>query len=139
MRRAMSIAALCSVVLSSTVSAADVADVKQTISDLRSQLADKQRFDKRGAARLELSQIGAWLDQAANALKEEATDRARRVIQRVRAQFKLVDQLVARSELQAKKASLGKKLAQLRRDVEKKRELLANKRAKIEALRGQNK
>ena len=78
---------------------ADAADLQQAISDLGSQASDKERIDAENAARIELNEVRTWLQDATNKLKEEEEEWCRLVLERVRAQLRMVDQLISLSSL----------------------------------------
>lgn len=114
---------------------ADVADLKQTLSDLRSQAGDKEKMDTLGATKVELSQISGWLDDATNAVKLEADKKARRFFTLVRAQLKLVDQLVALATLQKEAKKVASEISGLKAQMASAKNQLEDKRIQLKALK----
>jgi uncharacterized coiled-coil protein SlyX len=92
-------------------------------------------MDQHEAAKIELAQIETWLAEAANAIKEEQEERARRLFDRVRLQLKLVDELIALSKADMRVDKLRAELGQLEAKVKSARETLQDKQAKIRALK----
>ena len=115
--------------------AEEASDLKQTISDLQSQAADKDRMDEHRATRVELSQVQGWLNDATNAVREEATAKCRRLFDLVRAQFKLIDELVALSKLNHQIQTVKATIAKAQQAAETAKGELENKKAKLRALK----
>jgi len=113
---------------------ADVADLQQTLSDLRSQAGDKEKMDVLGATKVELSQISGWLNDATNAVKLEAGKKARRFFNLVRVQIKLVDQLVTLSKLQQRAKQLEDNISGLKQQMASAKGQLEDKRVQIKVL-----
>lgn len=113
---------------------ADVADLKQSLSDLRSQADDKEKMDTLGATKVELSQVSGWLDDATNAIKLEAEKKARRFFTLVRAQLKLVDQLVVLAKLQQEAKKLEADISGLKEQKASAKSQLEDKRVQLKAL-----
>lgn len=113
----------------------DAADLQQAITDLSSQAKDKARMDTLGAAKIELSQIGTWLDDASNAVKEEDEEKCRKALDRIRAQIALVDQLIALSQLDAKAKQVESALAEAKKAVSVAKRELEDKTARARALK----
>jgi chromosome segregation ATPase len=111
------------------------ADLKQAIADLSAQAKDKARMDTLGASKVELSHIGTWLDEASNAVKEEAEEKCRKALDRVRAQIALVDQQVALSQLEAKAKRLDAALADANKALSAAKRELEDKQAKMRAMK----
>lgn len=114
---------------------ADSADLKQAIADLSSQAKDKTRMDTLGASKVELSQIGTWLDEASNAVKEDEEQKCRKALDRSRAQLALIDQQIALSQLEAQAKQAESALAEAQREVAKAKRELDDKTAKARALK----
>ena len=115
--------------------AEEPADLDQTITDLNSQAGDKERIDKEGATKVELSQIRGWLTAATNAVKENAAKVARRFFDLVRAQMKLVDQLVSVSQLDTEATRLEREVSKTKERIVKMTGQLEEKRVQLRALK----
>jgi hypothetical protein len=113
----------------------DATDLKQTIADLSSQAKDKTRMDTLGVAKIELSQVRTWLDDASNAVKEDEEEKCRKALDRIRAQIELVDQLVVLSQLEAQAKRVAAALAKAEKALSEAQRELEDKRAKVRALR----
>jgi len=114
---------------------AEEADLEQTISDLGSQAADKERIDTLGAGKVEISQIRGWLTDATNAVKAKAVKAARRLFDLVRTQMKLVDQLVATSQVEKETARLQRDIRQTKSRIEDLTAKLGEKRSRLRAMK----
>lgn len=114
---------------------AEEGDLKQTVSDLTSQTADKEKMDALGATRVELSQIRGWLNDATNAIKEEAEAKTRRLFELVRAQLKLVDELVALSKLEDEASKIEQQMSAVKQKLSTAKNELDEKKAKLRALK----
>jgi chromosome segregation ATPase len=114
---------------------AEDADLQQTLSDLTSQTADKEKMDTLGATRVELSQTRGWLDAATNAIKEEAEEKCRRFFDLVRAQLKLLDELIALSKLEEEANQLDQAIAAAEQNFQAARSQLEEKQAQIRAMK----
>jgi chromosome segregation ATPase len=114
---------------------AEDADLQQTLSDLTSQTADKEKMDTLGATRVELSQTRGWLDAATNAIKEEAEEKCRRFFDLVRAQLKLLDELIALSKLEEEANQLDQAIAAAQQNFQAAKSQLEDKQAQIRALK----
>jgi hypothetical protein len=114
---------------------AEDADLQQTLSDLTSQTADKEKMDTLGATRVELSQTRGWLDAATNAIKEEAEEKCRRFFDLVRAQLKLLDELIALSKLEEEANQLDQAIAAAEQNFRAAKSQLEDKQAQIRALK----
>jgi hypothetical protein len=123
------------VLLAAPAWAEEPADLEQTITDLSSQTGDKERIDKMGATKVELSQIRGWLTNAANAVKENAAKAARRFFDLVRAQMKLVDQLISVSQVDSEAARLERDVAKTKERIAKMTAQLEEKRVQLRALK----
>lgn len=121
--------------LPAAMAAAAESDLSQTISDLRSQASDKEKMDALGATRVELSQIRTWLNDATNAVKEEAEERCRRVFELVRAQLKLVDELTALSKIENEAKRLAQAIAKAKHSYQSAKSQLEGKQAELRALK----
>ncbi len=110
-------------------------DLPQTIADLSSQTADKERLDTLGTARIEINQIRVWLTEATNAIKEDEEEMCRLILQRVRAQLRLVDELILQSQLKADLQRLEKALVTAKRVFQDAKRSLEDKLAKIRAMK----
>jgi replicative DNA helicase len=110
-------------------------DLKQTVSDLTSQTTDKEKMDALGATRVELSQVRGWLNDATNAIKEEAEAKTRRLFELVRAQLKLVDELVALSKLEDEASKLTAQISAVKQKLSTAKNELDEKKAKLRALK----
>jgi hypothetical protein len=115
--------------------AEEPADLEQTITDLNSQTGDKERIDTQGATRVELSQIRGWLTNATNAVKENAAKVARRFFDLVRAQMKLVDQLIALAQVDAEATRLEREAAKTKERITTMTTQLEEKRVQLRALK----
>jgi hypothetical protein len=115
--------------------AEEPADLDQTITDLNSQAGDKERIDSRGATKVELSQIRGWLTNATNSVKENAAKVARRFFDLVRAQMKLVDQLISLSQVDAEAARLERDVAKTKERIATMTTQLEEKRVQLRALK----
>ena len=113
----------------------DAADLKQAIADLSSQAKDKTRMDTLGAAKIELSQVGSWIDEASNAVQEKAEKKCRTALDRIRAQLVLVDQRIALSQLEAQAQQLETSLAEAKKASAAAKRELEDKQAKLRAIR----
>jgi multidrug resistance efflux pump len=113
----------------------DAADLKQANADLSSQAKDKTRMDTLGAAKIELSQIGTWLDEASNAVKEDDEEKCRKALDRIRAQLALVDQQVALSQLEGRAKQLDAAVAEARKAGAAAKRELEDKQAKLRAIK----
>jgi hypothetical protein len=111
------------------------ADLDQTITDLNSQTGDKERIDKEGATKVELSQIRGWLTNATNAVKEHAAKAARRFFDLVRAQMKLVDQLIGVAQMDAEAARLEREVIKTKERIARMTSQLEEKRIQLRALK----
>jgi len=114
---------------------AEDADLQQTLSDLTSQTADKEKMDTLGATRVELSQTRGWLDAATNAIKEEAETKCRRFFDLVRAQLKLLDELIALSKLEEEANQLDQAIAAAQQNYQAAKSQLEDKQAQIRAMK----
>jgi len=121
--------------LSASAARAQDEDLPQTIADLSSQTADKERLDTLGTARVEINQIRVWLTEAKNAVKEEEEETCRMILNRVRAQLRLVDELVLLSQLKADLGRLEEALATAKKVVLSAKKNLEEKLAKIRAMK----
>jgi vacuolar-type H+-ATPase subunit D/Vma8 len=110
---------------------AEDADLEQTISDLGSQAGDKERIDALGAAKVEINQIRGWLTDASNAVKQSHAKKARRVFDFVRAEMKLVERLIAVSQLENEAARLERDVAQTKREVAALKDKLIERRTEL--------
>ncbi len=121
--------------LAAPVRAEEPADLEQTITDLNSQAGDKERIDKEGATRVELSQIRGWLTNATNSIKENAVKVARRFFDLVRAQMKLVDQLITLSHIDGEATRLERDVARTKQSISSMSLQLEEKRIQLRALK----
>lgn len=121
--------------LAAPVHAEEPADLEQTITDLNSQTADKERIDKEGATKVELSQIRGWLTNATNSIKENAVKVARRFFDLVRAQMKLVDQLITLSSIDTEATRLERDVARTKQSISAMSQQLEEKRVQLRALK----
>lgn len=110
-------------------------DLNRTVTDLSGQAGDKEKMDALGAAKVELSQMRGWLDNAVNAIKEDAKKKARRMFELVRAQLKLVDGLISLSKAKDELSRLERERGQLRQALGKAKSQLEEKRAQLRALK----
>lgn len=118
---------------------AEDADLKQTIADLTAQARDKERLDTRGAVKIELNQMRTWISEAQNAVDEKKEKLCRQIFDRVRAQLKLVDELVALSQVEAEAKRLDQGLASARKAAEAAKRKLEDRQAQLRALKITNK
>ena len=141
MRTRVILPAVVLVVLAATVPAAlaEDADLKQTIADLTAQSRDKERLDARGAVKIELNQIRTWISEAQNAIDEKKEKLCREIFDRVRAQLRLVDELVALSQLEAEARRLEQGLASARNGAAAAKRKLEDRQAQLRALKITNK
>ena len=123
------------VLLAAPAWAEEPADLDQTITDLNSQTGDKERIDKEGATKVELSQIRGWLTNATNAVKEHAAKAARRFFDLVRAQMKLVDQLIVVAQLDSEASHLEREVAKTKERIVRMTTQLEEKRIQLRALK----
>jgi hypothetical protein len=123
------------VLLAAPAWADEPADLDQTITDLNSQTGDKERIDKEGATKVEISQIRGWLTNATNAVKEHAAKAARRFFDLVRAQMKLVDQLIAVAQVDSEATRLERDVAKTKDRIAKMTTQLEEKRVQLRALK----
>jgi uncharacterized membrane protein YgaE (UPF0421/DUF939 family) len=114
---------------------AEEPDLEQTITDLGSQASDKERLDAFGAGKVEISQIRGWLTDATNAVKRNAVKTARQCFELVRAQMKLVDQLVAVAQAEHEAARLDKEIAAAKSRIGHLTARLAEKRSQLRAVK----
>jgi len=131
----MLVASASILLLLTTLATAAESDLSQTISDLRAQADDKEKMDALGATRVELSQIRTWLNDATNAVKEEAEEQCRRVFDRVRAQLKLVDELTALSKIEDEAQRLEQSIAKIKQRYQAAKSQLDEKKAELRALK----
>jgi len=110
-------------------------DLQQTVSDLTSQTADKEKMDDLGATRVELSQVRGWLNDATNAIKEEAEGTTRRLFELVRAQLTLIDELTALSKVEDEASRLLQQISQVKATLSAAKSELDEKKAKLRALK----
>jgi len=110
-------------------------DLKQSISDLSSQTDDKEKMDGLGSSNVELSQIRGWISDATNSIKEEAEQKARRCFELVRAQLKLVDQLIALSKVEDAANKLEQQVNEAKQKVGAATKKLQDRQAKLRALK----
>jgi chromosome segregation ATPase len=115
--------------------AEEPADLAQTITDLNSQAGDKERIDAQGATKVELSQIRGWLTGATNSIKENASKVARKLFDLVRAQMKLVDQLISLSQADAEAARVEREVAKTKQRISTMTTQLEEKRIQLRALK----
>lgn len=127
--------ALFFVLLLASLARAEESDLKQTVSDLSSQTGDKEKMDTLGATRVALSQIRGWLNDATNAIKEEAEQKTKRLFELVRAQLKLVDELISLSTLKQEADRVEGEIAQLGQKAAAAKGKLEEKQARIRALK----
>jgi 6-pyruvoyl-tetrahydropterin synthase len=141
MRTHVLLPAVALVMLATVVPAAlaEDADLKQTTADLTAQSRDKERLDTRGAVKIELDQIRTWLSEAQNAINEKKEKLCREIFDRVRAQLKLVDELVALSQLEAEAKRLEQGLANARKAAANAKSKLEERQAQLRALKITNK
>lgn len=125
------------VLLLASPALAEEDDLQQTVSDLTSQTTDKEKMDTLGATRVELSQIRGWLNDATNAIKEEAKGKTRRLFELVRAQLKLVDELVALSKIDDEASRLQQQISQVKAKLSASKSELEEKKATLRALKMQ--
>jgi len=110
-------------------------DLKQSVSDLSAQTDDKEKMDTLGATRVEVSQIRNWISDATNSIKEEAERKTRRIFERIRAQLKLVDQLIALSKVEDEASKLEQQVSAVKQKAAAAKSELEEKRAKLRALK----
>jgi hypothetical protein len=110
-------------------------DLTQSVSDLSSQTDDKEKMDALGATRVEVSQIRSWISDATNSIKEEAERKTRRIFERIRAQLKLVDQLIALSKLEDEASKLEQQVSETKQKAAAAKSELEEKKAKLRALK----
>ncbi|MGB0678664.1 MAG: hypothetical protein ACPGUV_03275 [Polyangiales bacterium] len=133
MQRMFMIAGLLLVVAPS-LAAADAADLTQTIHDLQSQTGDKRKLDKAGVASIELSQIDAWLQAAANAAQEGKANQARLYFDRTRAQLTLIDALIELSKVEQQAQKTKQEIQNLKQANARAKARLDETNAKIRAM-----
>jgi len=121
--------------LAAPARAEEPADLEHTIADLNSQAGDKERIDKEGATKVELSQIRGWLTNATNSIKENAVKVARRFFDLIRSQMKLVDQLISLSQIDAEAARLERDVAKTKQNISSMTLQLEEKRIQLRALK----
>ena len=114
---------------------AEDADMQQTVTDLTSQTADKEKMDDLGATRVELSQVRGWLNDATNAIKEEAGAKARRLFELVRSQLKLIDELIALSKIEDEASKLQQQISVAKQKLSGAKNTLNEKQAQLRALK----
>ena len=115
--------------------AEEPADLAQTITDLGSQTGDKERIDTQSATKVEISQIRGWLTNAANSVKENTAKVARRFFDLIRAQMKLVDQLISLSQIESEAARLEREVAKTKQRIGTMTGQLEEKRVQLRALK----
>jgi vacuolar-type H+-ATPase subunit D/Vma8 len=115
--------------------AEEPADLEQTITDLNSQTGDKERIDTQGATKVEISQIRGWLTNATNSVKEKTAKVARRFFDLVRAQMKLVDQLISLSQIESEADRLEREVAKTKQRIGTMTGQLEEKRVQLRALK----
>ena len=121
--------------LAAPARAEEPADLEHTIADLNSQAGDKERIDKEGATKVELSQIRGWLTNATNSIKENAVKVARRFFDLIRSQMKLVDQLISLSQIDGEAARLERDVAKTKQNISSMTLQLEEKRIQLRALK----
>ena len=129
------VAVVLIVLLAPAQALAEDADLQRTISDLSSQTSDKEKMDALGATKVELSQIRGWLNDATNAVKEEAEKKCRRLFELVRAQLKLVDELITLSKIDDEARRLEQAIAGAQKKHQAAKNQLDDKVAKLRALK----
>jgi len=115
--------------------AEEPADLEQTITDLSSQTGDKERIDRLGATKVEVNQIRTWLTTATNSVKENAAKVARRFFDLIRAQMKLVDQLISLSQIDNEAVRLEREVAKTKQRIATMTGQLEEKRVQLRALK----
>ena len=115
--------------------AEEPADLEQTITDLSSQTGDKERIDRLGATKVEVNQIRTWLTNATNSVKENAAKVARRFFDLIRAQMKLVDQLISLSQIDNEAVRLEREVAKTKQRIATMTGQLEEKRVQLRALK----
>ena len=114
---------------------AEDTDLDQTIADLGSQTGDKERVDNLGATKVEVSQVRGWLTDATNAVKEKEAKKARRCFDLIRAQMRLIDELITLSQIENEAARLEADIGRTRQQNARLKAQLDDKRVQIRALK----
>jgi len=115
--------------------ASEARDLEQTIQDLHSLADAKEKLDRHGAARVELAEIRTWLRAATNAVKEEAEKAARRHLDLVRAQVRLIDRIISLSKLEHEAKRLDHEIESTKKRIEGLTAELEEKRVKLRAMK----
>lgn len=110
------------------------ADLLQMTADLGAQADDKERMDPLGGAQAEINQIRVWLSEANTAIKDGRESQARRIIDRARAQLKLVDQVVVLSKINAEIKKMKKAMKLAREAAQRTRTKLKSIQARAQKL-----
>jgi len=129
------LAALSLVLLLAAPARAEESDMKHTVLDLTAQASDKEKMDSLGATKVELSQIRGWLNDATNAIKEEAEKKTKRLFELVRAQLVLVQELVSQSKIKDEADKLEQEVSQVRQKAAAAKHTLEEKQAQVRALK----
>ena len=114
--------------------AGETDDLKQTVSDLTAQTADKEKMDSLGATKVELNQLRTWIQTAQNAIQEEAEKKTRRFFTLIRSQLKLVDELIGLSRVEDQQAKLQREITAQKTLLGATKKQLLDKQARLRAL-----